>query len=1083
MGEMMTTRGGTVCSRPEPRLRRLMWVAVLASMLVLAGWAARADAAAVWRLDATSETLALAGGQFRFYVDVVNAGDVRTDGSTYTLTVTLPPGMRGVSANGFSCPGVAGATVVVCPTTFPLDPHEKRMLTLTVDVDGAASGILTARYDITGAGATPASTVDPVTVTSDPTPPLFGIEAFDARVDRDAAGTALTQAGAHPYSASVSFDVTTATDPTSFVGALRPIEPVKDIQVDLPPGFIGNPTAAAKCTVPELANMLVATVPAPLCAATAQVGTALIRFSGQGEASNTLGPLPVFNMVPPPDAPARFGFNAFGTIVVMDARLRSGSDYGVTVSVRNASEGLALIGSTVTLWGVPSDPSHDLERACPGEKNPWERGPSCRSGAPPATFLRNPTSCTDPTVGLTTTLSVDSWVSPGAFQEATTESHLPPGYPFAPIDWGAPRSTDGCENVPFDPRLDGQPLAGSKAGQPAGFAFDLTLPQEDTLIAESDLKKAVVTLPEGVRVNPSSADGLAGCSLAQIALTSAADAACPAASKLGDVTIETPLLKDPLSGGIYLATPFENPSRSLVALYIVASGSGINIKVAGSAQMDPNTGQITATFDNNPQAPFSRLHLEFKGGPRAPLTLPNRCGTFTTHAELTGWNGRPPVSSDSSFTVSESCNTGGFSPTLNAGVERSIAGVSSPFSLRLTREDTDQEFSTLDITTPEGLTAVLKGVPPCPQAAIDVAKGMVSPGQGALELATPACPAASKLGSVVVGAGAGTNPFYVQSGKAYLAGPYKGAPLSFVFVTPAVAGPFDLGNVVVQTAIHVNPVTAKITAKPDPLPTILQGIPLDLRDVRVDLDRSNFIINPTNCSPMSVDALVTSTQSAIANLSSYFQVSDCAALGFKPKLTLSLRGGTTRGKHPALTAILKPRPGDANISKVSVALPKSEFLDQAHLVNICTRAQFAASACPRASIYGHATVITPLFDEPLTGPVYLRSSSNLLPDLVPDLRGPAELPIRIESAGRVDEVNGGIRNTFDFVPDAPFTKFVLRLKGGNKGLLQNSRNICRQAFRATVKMGAHNGKIHNFKSELKANCGKSGKKAKHNGRG
>jgi hypothetical protein len=1082
MGEMMTTRGGTVCSRPEPRLRRLMWVAVLASMLVLAGWAARADAAAVWRLDATSETLALAGGQFRFYVDVVNAGDVRTDGSTYTLTVTLPPGMRGVSANGFSCPGVAGATVVVCPTTFPLDPHEKRMLTLTVDVDAAASGILTARYDITGAGATPASTVDPVTVTSDPTPPLFGIEAFDARVDRDAAGTALTQAGAHPYSASVSFDVTTATDPTSFVGALRPIEPVKDIQVDLPPGFIGNPTAAAKCTVPELANMLVATVPAPLCAATAQVGTALIRFSGQGEASNTLGPLPVFNMVPPPDAPARFGFNAFGTIVVMDARLRSGSDYGVTVSVRNASEGLALIGSTVTLWGVPSDPSHDLERACPGEKNPWERGPSCRSGAPPATFLRNPTSCTDPTVGLTTTLSVDSWVSPGAFQEATTESHLPPGYPFAPIDWGAPRSTDGCENVPFDPRLDGQPLAGSKAGQPAGFAFDLTLPQEDTLIAESDLKKAVVTLPEGVRVNPSSADGLAGCSLAQIALTSAADAACPAASKLGDVTIETPLLKDPLSGGIYLATPFENPSRSLVALYIVASGSGINIKVAGSAQMDPNTGQITATFDNNPQAPFSRLHLQFDNGPRAPLTLPNRCGTFTTHAVLTGWNGRPPVFSDSSFTVSESCESG-FSPKLSGGMVNPIAGAHSPFILRLTREDTDQELSSLDVATPPGLAAILKGVARCPESALAAFPNPPVAGQGATELASPHCPAASQVGKVIVGAGAGTNPFYVDTGKAYLAGPYRGAPLSLAFVTPAVAGPFDLGNVLVRAAAHIDPVTAQVTAKADPLPQALQGIPLDIRDVRVHMDRPNFMLNPTSCDPMSVDASLISTEGTAASARDRFQLAECSRLGFKPRLTFSLRGKTNRGAHPAFTAILKPRAGDANISKVSVALPKSEFLDQAHIRTVCTRAQFASSTCPRGAIYGFATVTTPLFDQPLRGPVYLRSSSNLLPDLVPDLRGPAELPIRIESAGRVDEVNGGIRNTFDFVPDAPFTKFVLRLKGGNKGLLQNSRNICRQAFRATVKMGAHNGKIHNFKSELKANCGKSGKKAKHNRRG
>jgi hypothetical protein len=1067
-------------------MRRLRWLAMLASLLVLAGWAARADAAPVWRITSTTETLAQSGRQFTFYVEVVNVGDVRTDGSTYTLTATLPDGMRGASAVNFNCPAVVGETTIVCPTTATLNPNVKRQFALTVDVDGNASGVLTARFDISGGGAAaPASTVDPVLVTPDPPFPPFGVDAFDAHVDRDAAGTALTQAGGHPYSASTSFDVTTARDPSPFVAALRPVEPVKDVVVDLPPGFIGNPHGVARCTAPELAITQGSTTATPLCSSASQVGTAFVRHSGQGEASNTIGPLPLFNMVPPPDAPARLGFNAFGTIVTIDVRVRSDSDYGITATVKNASEGLALIGSTVTLWGDPSDPSHTPERACPGERNPWDNGPSCTSSAPSAAFLRNPTSCNpNPDVGLTTTVSVDSWFNPGVFQQATSESHLPPGYPFAPADWGLPRGPDGCENVPFDPKLDGQPLAGSKAGQPAGFAFDLTLPQTDAFnsIGESDLKKAVVTLPEGVRVNPSSADGLAGCSSAQIGLRSTADATCPDASKLGDVTIETPLLEDPLTGGVYLATPFDNPSRSLVALYIVVRGQGVTIKVAGSAQMDPVTGQITATFDENPQAPFSRLRLQFDSGPRAPLTLPNRCGTFTTHAELTGWNGRPAVSSDSSFTVSESC-PGGFSPTLNAGTDNPLSGAHSPFALQVKRSDADEEISTLDTTLPQGLSAVLKGVTQCPESALAAFPNPPVAGQGATELASPHCPAASQVGKVIVGAGAGTNPFYVDTGKAYLAGPYRGAPLSLAFVTPAVAGPFDLGNVLVRAAAHIDPVTAQVTAKADPLPQALQGIPLDIRDVRVHMDRPNFMLNPTSCDPMSVDASLISTEGTAASARDRFQLAECSRLGFKPRLTFSLRGKTNRGAHPAFTAILKPRAGDANISKVSVALPKSEFLDQAHIRTVCTRAQFASSTCPRGAIYGFATVTTPLFDQPLRGPVYLRSSSNLLPDLVPDLRGPAELPIRIESAGRVDEVNGGIRNTFDFVPDAPFTKFVLRLKGGNKGLLQNSRNICRQAFRATVKMGAHNGKIHNFKSELKANCGKSGKKAKHNRRG
>jgi hypothetical protein len=1064
MGETMMT---TIGSRPEPHLRRLMWVAALASMVLLAGWAARADAAAVWRLDATSETLALAGGQFRFYVDVVNAGDVSTDGTTYTLTVTLPPGMRGVSANGFSCPGVAGATVVVCPTTFPLNPHEKRMLTLTVDVDAAASGILTARYDITGGRATPASTVDPVTVTSDPTPPLFGIDAFDARVDRDAAGTALTQAGGHPYAASTSFDVTTATDPSPFVAALRPIEPVKDIQVDLPPGFIGNPTAAATCTIPELANNEGPIVPKPLCAPASQIGTALVRHSGQGEASNTIGPLPVFNMVPPPDAPARFGFNAFGTLVVLDARLRSGSDYGITATVKNASEGLALIGSTVTLWGVPSDPSHDLERACSGEQNPWDRGPTCRSGAPPAAFLRNPTSCNpDPNVGLPTTLKVDSWTHPGAFQEATIESHLPPAYPFAPVDWGAPRGPDGCENVPFDPRLDGQPLAGSKAGQPAGFAFDLTLPQTDAFnsIGESDLKKAVVTLPEGVRVNPSSADGLAGCSSAQIALRSTADPTCPVASKLGDVTIETPLLKDPLTGGIYLATPFDNPSGSLVALYIVVRGQGVTIKVSGSSQMDPVTGQITATFDNNPQAPFSRLHIQFKGGPRAPLTLPNRCGTFTTHAELTGWNGRV-VPFDSSFTVSENAKglpcPAEFTPGFSAGTKSNSAGTKSSFLLRVSRDDEDQQVKGLTVNLPSGLTGYIANVDLCPDAAANVG----------------GCPAGSKIGDVTVGAGAGSNPFFITNGRAYLTGPYKGAPFGVAIDVPAVAGPFNLGLVTVRSALFVDKHDATVRIVSDPLPQILQGIPLDTRDVRVNVNRPDFFVNPTSCAVKTIGATVESVEGVRAAVSDRFQAVECAGLAFKPRLTLRVggRGHTARNRTTPLTATLTMPRGGANLRSARVMLPKAINARLTVIQDACTRAEFEAdiSKCDHARA-GTARAVTPLLREPLTGNAYFVKNGHGIPDLFVALRG----QIDFDLIGRITIVrNTFLTNTFASAPDVPVTSFTLKLFGDPKnGSVGAAANLCSAKSRrqkAELDLVGHNGKVRRVKQALQvAGCPK-----------
>jgi hypothetical protein len=1072
----VTTRGETTLSRPKVHQRRFVWLALLASVLALASWAARADAAAVWQLDAVSQTTAPPGGQFTFYVDVTNAGDTRTDGSTFTLTARLPEGMIAVSAEELDCPGAVGATVIVCPTTAAIAPHNGRRLVLTVDVDGAASGIRTATFDITGGGAPDASTADPVLVTPDL--PGFGIDGFDAHVDADAAGSPFTQAGGHPYSATTAFDVTTARDPSPFVGPLRPVEPVKDVRIDLPPGFIANPTGARKCTIPELANTPAPALAEPLCAPTSQVGVALIRHSGQGETRNYIGPVPVFNMVPPPDAPARFGFNAYGTVVVIDARLRSDSDYGATATVLNTSEGLALIGSTVTLWGDPSDRSHDLQRACPGERNPWDNGPSCRSGAASTAFLRNPTSCEAADTGLPTTLHVDSWVHPGAFQEATSVSHLPPNYPFAPVDWGLPRGPEHCENVPFDPTLDGQPLAGSKAGQPAGFAFDLTLPQTDAFesIGESDLKKAVVTLPEGVRVNPSSADGLAGCSPAQIGLRSTADPTCPVASKIGDVTIETPLLDDPLTGGIYLATPFDNPSRSLVALYIVVRGQGVTIKVVGSSQMDPVTGQITATFDDNPQAPFSRLHMQFKGGPRAPLTLPNRCGTFTTHAELTGWNGRPPVSSDSSFTVSE--NAKGlpcppeFSPGFIAGTKSNSAGAYSSFLLRVSRDDEDQQVKALTVNMPSGLTGYIANVDLCPDAAAN----------------TGACPAGSKIGDVTVGAGAGSNPFFITNGRAYLTGPYKGAPYGVAIDVPAVAGPFDLGLVTVRSALFVDKHDATVRIVSDPLPQILQGIPLDTRDVRVNVNKPNFFVNPTSCAVKTIGATVESVEGTRAAVSDRFQAADCAGLAFKPKLTLRVggRGHTARNRTTPLTATLTMPRGGANLRSARVMLPKAINARLTVIQDACTRAEFEAdiSKCDHARA-GTAKAVTPLLREPLTGNAYFVKNGHGIPDLFVALRG----QIAFDLIGRITIVrNTFLTNTFDSAPDVPVRSFTLKLFGDPKnGSVGAAANLCSAKSRrqkAQLDLVGHNGKVRHVKQALQvAGCPKAKKhKARRHGR-
>ena len=541
-------------------------------------------------------------------------------------------------------------------------------------------------------------------------------------------------------------------------------------------------------------------------------------------------------------------------------------------------------------------------------------------------------------------------------------------------------------------------------------------------------------------------------------------------------------MQEQLSGSVFLATPYQNPLGSLLAGYLVIRQPerGVVIKLAGKIEADPQTGRLVASFDQNPQLPFSELEVSFPPGPRAPLITPQSCGDYEVTTELYPWSGNAPLLSTSPFTISQSPAGGDCpasaaalpnSPSFDAGTISPISNNFSPFVLHLRRQDGSQRFAAIRLSPPQGLVAKLAGTAICPEAALAEAAQR----SGAAEQAAPSCPPDSRVGAVDAAAGAGPQPYHVP-GTAYLAGPYKGAPLSFAILTPAVAGPFDLGTIVIRTALYLDPRSAQITAVSDPLPEFLKGIPTDIRSVDVIMDRPDFTLTGTSCDPASVNGLLTSTLGQTAPLSTRYQLSDCGRLGFKPKISLSLRGGTKRAGHPALTVVLKPRPGDANIASLSLALPHSEFLDQAHIRTICTRVQFAADSCPAGAVYGHAVVQTPLLDYPLAGNVYLRSSDNPLPDLVPDLRGPASQPIRLESAGRTDSVHGGLRNSFDFVPDAPFTELITKLPGGRRGLLENSRDICARTYRATVRYTAHNGLAYIDHPKLGVKC-----KAKHRG--
>jgi hypothetical protein len=621
----------------------------------------------------------------------------------------------------------------------------------------------------------------------------------------------------------------------------------------------------------------------------------------------------------------------------------------------------------------------------------------------------------------------------------------------------------GCGKVPFSPSVSIRPSSNS-AASPTGLEFTLTLAQNQTFegTATAPLKEVAIRFPQGMTVNPPAADGLGACAPSQIGIGDTQPSTCPDSSKVGTVEITTPLLESPLEGSIYLAEQRNNPFGTLLALYLVVEGEGVVIKLPGRVDADPATGQLTATFDDNPQLPFETLNVKFSQGPRATLTTPSACGTYDITTELTSWASPTPTVIHSPFAIDQGCSTGGFSPKLEAGTTNPAAGAFSPFTLRVTRQDGEQNISRISATLPEGLLAKLAGVPLCPEA----------------QAASGDCPASSQIGSTTTGVGAGTQPLYIpQAGKSptavYLAGPYKGAPYSLVVKVPAQAGPFDLGTIAVRVALNVDPFTAQVTASSDSLPQILEGIPVSYRDIRVDASRSDFIVNPTSCEPMKVTSTIAAINGASADPSSHFQVAGCASLAFKPELKLSLKGATKRTGHPALKAVVTyPSKGSfANIARAQVNLPHAEFLDQGNLNKTCTKPVLLEGKCPRSSVYGKVKAWTPLLDRPLEGYVYLVGGFGYkLPALVAELNG----QIRILLIGKVDTgPNKGIRNTFEAVPDAPVSRFVLEMKGGKKyGLFENSEPLCGKRQLALVRFTGQNGAVAQTKPRIAVTCGK-----------
>jgi hypothetical protein len=841
----------------------------------------------------------------------------------------------------------------------------------------------------------------------------FGIESVGA----EASTTAAAQ---HP-----DFSTSIALKPPKTEAGAR----VEDLAFELPPGLYGNPNLVPRCSTGDFVG--------GECPVDSQVGVVRIRlykFPG-------VGTFPLFNLEPvhPAEELARFGVKPLFPAVFIDVSVRTDGDYGVTGTAHGVPGAALLVDSEAIFWGNPADPSHDEERMTIQEGNcgtPCEAPGGKRSTEElgPIAFMTNPSACGP----LQITADVTSYQLPGQVFSKSA--------PMDPI-------TD-CQGLPFAPTFEAHPTS-HVAGAPTGLQISFHLPQisDPSVPSTATMREARITLPEGMAINTSAADGLAACSEAEVHFHEEVVAQCPDAAKLGAAILSAPALPRALKGALYLRSQGEAGHR--FRLWLVSDDLGLHVKIPAEIKADPATGRLTAVFSNLPQVPVEGIDLDVWGGPRAPLKNPDACGTYQTSFSFQPHSNDPAVTGTTPMAIDEGCAARGFSPLLHGGATRPKAGAFSPFVLDLTRADTEQDLAGLEVTLPKGLLAKLKGVELCPEEAAPAG----------------ACPDASKVGQVIAAAGAGPFPLWLpQPGKSptavYLAGPYKSAPYSIVSVVPAQAGPFDLGNVVVRSALEIDPETGIATVKADPLPQFVEGVPVLYRRLHVAVDRPKFMLNPTDCSPMQITSTLTSTEGTVAHPSERFQVDGCKALGFKPKLAIELKGGTKRGEYPALSATLKARRGDANLGAVSVALPHSEFLAQEHIITICTRKQFAAHNCPKGSVYGHAKAWTPLLSKTLSGPVYLRSSSHLLPDLVIDLKGQIEIAVD----GRIDQVHRGIRTNFEAVPDAPISRFVLEMRGGKKSLLLNSTDLCAGRHRATVRMRAQNGRRVDARPALGVAC-------------
>lgn len=977
--------------------------------------------------------------------------------------------------------------------TAPVLPYDFLEMRLKVKDEGATPGAIN-ETEVSGGGASSRSIKRPVAIESSPAG--FGVGEFLLQPEEEG-GQADTHAGTHPYQLTNTLSFNRDSTET-----LKPPALPRNLDFKLPPGQVGNATALPQCDDQDFAQVKEGGQ-TNSCPTNTAIGVAVVT-AAIDSTKETPFTVPVFNLTPATGEPARFGFEVLRNPVILDTAVRSGAgeDYGVTVSVKNTTQLVNFISATTVFWGAPRDPSHNASRGWGcllGGTYQKDSGQECELShdAHPAAFLTLPANCQQP---FDPSLTGTSWPTKAA----------PQGLSFGPLtynladDLGNPLSLTGCNQLAFAPTIKATPSSQS-ASSPSGLDFNLNFDDEGLInatgAAQSQLKDTTVTLPEGLTINPSAGVGLEGCSPAGYAaesIESPPGAGCPNASKLGTVEITSPLIAAAIHGSIFIASPFDNPfseeghpNGSLVALYIVAKNpeNGILIKLAGKVDRNPNTGQLTTTFLNNPQLPFDHFNFHFREGQQAPLITPPTCGTYQTQALLTPWSEPLAILTDTSpFQITQGSGGSGcpsgtppFTPQITAGMLSNAAGAFSPFYLRLSRTDSESEITSFSNSLPPGLTGILTGIPFCPEEKIAQARTKT----GAQEKAEPSCPQASELGKSEVGTGVGAVLAYTP-GKIYLAGPYNGDPFSLISVTSAVVGPFDLGTVVIRFGLRLDPHTVQVSVDPtasEPIPRIIDGIVTHVRDIRVSIDRPGFTLNPTNCNTMSISSTLASNFAQSFTASSPFQAASCQSLKFAPKFSVSTAGKTSKANGASLQVKLTYPPNAlgsyANLAKAKVSLPKQLPSRLTTLQKACTAAVFDQNPnnCPAASRVGQAKVLTPAIPEALTGPAYFVShGGEAFPDLTIVLKG---YGVTVDLVGSTQIKNGITISTFKATPDVPFSSFELNLPQGPNSALAANANLCKSKLAMPSEFTAQNGAILTQSTPIKVTGCKSKPLTRH----